>query len=69
MRARALGENMRHQKKLEEFLKAVNENSTEEEIRSKFRDTLVKNGCLLEWDEIFNMYLEAIHKIAESKKR
>ena len=50
-------------------MKGINEKSSEEDIRARFKDTLVKNGCLKEDDEIFNMYLNNMVKIAESKKR
>ncbi len=61
---------MRHQKKLEEFFKAVKPIAVrqgtktdelvkqhEEEFKAKFKETLVKSNCLKEDDEIIKEYI------------
>ena len=42
---------IRHQKKCEEFLKLIQGVSDVEQIRQKYRDTLVKSNCLKEDDD------------------
>jgi predicted translin family RNA/ssDNA-binding protein len=53
----------RHQKKLEEFLKAIEGiQSNVEEMRSKFREIMVKGnaGAVKEDDWIGNTYIETV---------
>ena len=68
MRARAVKDSIRHQKKLDEFIKAIKTLQIsigvngaakyEEEIRAKFRETLVKNNCLKEDDNLMRQFIQ-----------
>ena len=56
-RARASKDSIRHQKKIEEFLKLAKDFKNEDEMRTKFRETLVKSNCLKEDDPILEFHI------------
>lgn len=56
-RARANKDSIRHQKKCEEFLKAIKGLTDIELIKSKYRETLVKSNCVKEEDDYFFKHL------------
>ena len=56
----------RHQKKLDEFLKAIESiKALEGDMKTKFRETMVKSNILKEDDWIANAY---ISELANSKQ-
>jgi hypothetical protein len=60
MKARANKEGIKHSKKFEEFLKAVKDLKSEAEIKSKFREILVKSNCLKENDDLSNEFINLV---------
>ena len=66
LRARANKDSSKHQKKLEEFLKAMIENTTSrnpEERRSKFREIMVKQNVVKDEDWTANSYIDVLDKV------
>jgi hypothetical protein len=57
LKMRAQKEGMKHQKKLDEFLKAVKDITNVNEIKAKFKELLVKSNCLKEGDMFAASYI------------
>ena len=54
---------MRHQKKLEEFFKGIKDTNNEADIRTKFKDTLIRSNCLKEDDIMLQLYIQVINHL------
>ncbi len=68
LRARANKDSSKHQKKLEEFLKAIGETSRNpEEMRGKYREILVKQNVLKDEDWTANAYLDVLTRVKAAK--
>lgn len=63
MKARALKEGMKHQKKCEEFLRCLREVKTESEGMQKFKELLVKSNCVKEHDDLANELINLVTNI------
>jgi thioredoxin-like negative regulator of GroEL len=64
LRARANKDSSKHQKKLEEFLKAVGESTkNSDEIRSKFKELMVKQNVLKDDDWTANAFIDTLAKV------